>query len=166
MQDLLDNFSLDLFFKQTVLFLIIMFIMIKYAWKPITNALNEREEGIKNALDSAEKARREMENLQADNENLLKEARSEREAMLKEARELKAKIIDDAKTEAKAEANKLISQAQAAIESEKKAAVAELKSQVAGLSIDIAEKVVKKELSNKDKQLKLVESMLEETTLN
>ena len=166
MEQLLENFSLDLFIKLTVLFIILIVLMSKFAWKPITNALNEREESIKNALDSAEKARREMENLQADNENLLKEARAEREAMLKEARELKAKIIDDAKSEAKAEANKLITQAQAAIESEKKAAVAELKSQVAGLSIDIAEKVVKKELSNKDKQLKLVESMLEETTLN
>ncbi len=166
MEQLLENFSLDLFVKQTVLFLLLIFLMVKFAWKPILNALNDREEGIKDAIDSAEKAKREMENLQADNEKLLKEARAEREAMLKEAREVKTKMIEDAKTEAREEANKLIAQAQASIASEKKAAIADLKSQVANLSIDIAEKVVKDELSNKDKQLKLVESMLGEATLN
>lgn len=166
MDQLLENFSLDLFVKQTVLMLIIIFLMVKFAWKPILKALNDREEGIKNALDSAESAKREMENLQADNQKLLKEAREERDAMLKEARELKAKMISDAKEEAQLEANKMITQAQAAIESEKKAAVAELKSQVAGLSVDIAEKVVKSELANKDKQLELVDSLLKEATLN
>lgn len=166
MEQLLENFSLDLFVKQTILFLILIFIMAKYAWKPIMNSLNEREEGIKDALDSAEKARREMENLQADNEKLLKEARAERENLLKEARELKNKMIEDAKEEARAESNKLIDQAKSLIENEKKAAIADLKSQVANLSIDIAEKVVKDELSSKDKQLKLVESMLGEATLN
>lgn len=166
MEQLLENFSLDLFVKQTVLFIILIFIMAKYAWKPIMNSLNEREEGIKDALDSAEKARREMENLQADNEKLLKEARAERENLLKEARELKNKMIEDAKEEARAESNKLIDQAKSLIENEKKAAIADLKSQVANLSIDIAEKVVREELSNKDKQVKLVESMLGEATLN
>lgn len=166
MEQLLENFSLDLFVKQTVLFLILIFIMVKFAWKPILNALNDREEGIKDALASAEDAKREMENLQADNEKLLKEARAEREAMLKEARDLKNKMIEDAKGEAREEASKLIAQAQASIETEKKAAIADLKSQVANLSIDIAEKVVREELSNKDKQLKLVESMLGDATLN
>ncbi|NRA93822.1 MAG: F0F1 ATP synthase subunit B [Psychroserpens sp.] len=166
MEQLLENFSLDLFVKQTVLFLILIFVMVKFAWKPILNALNDREEGIKDALDSAEKAKREMENLQADNQKLLKEARAERETLLKEARDIKNKMIEDAKEEAKAEAGKLIAQAQASIETEKKAAIAELKSQVANLSIDIAEKVVREELSNKDKQIKLVESMLGEATLN
>ena len=166
MEQLLENFSLDLFVKQTVLFLILIFIMVKFAWKPILKALNDREEGIKDALDSAESAKKEMENLQADNQKLLQEARVEREAMLKEAREIKNKMIEDAKDEAKVEAGKLVEQARASIETEKKAAIAELKSQVATLSIDIAEKVVKDELSNKDKQLKLVESMLNEATLN
>ncbi len=166
MEQLLENFSLDLFVKQTVLFLILIFIMVKFAWKPILKALNDREEGIKDAIDSAEKAKREMQNLQADNQKLLNEARVEREAMLKEARDIKNKMIEDAKDEAKAEASKLIAQAQASIETEKKAAIAELKSQVANLSIDIAEKVVREELSNKDKQIKLVESMLGEATLN
>jgi F-type H+-transporting ATPase subunit b len=166
MEKLLGEFSIGLFIWQTVLFLALLFLLRKYAWKPILNAVNEREEGIKKALESADNAKLEMENLQADNQKLLKEARLEREAMLKEARDIKNKMIEDAKGEAKTEANKLIAQAQAAIDTEKKAAIADLKSQVANLSIDIAEKVVREELSNKDKQVKLVESMLGEATLN
>jgi F-type H+-transporting ATPase subunit b len=146
--------------------LALVFLLKKFAWKPILDSVNEREEGIKNALDSAEKAKLEMQNLQADNQKLLKEARAEREAMLKEARDIKNKMIEDAKGEAQEQANKMIAQAQDAIESEKKAAVAELKNQVATLSLDIAEKVVRAELSNKDKQLKLVETMLDEKSLN
>jgi len=166
MEKLLGEFSIGLFFWQTVLFLALLLLLRKFAWKPILNAVNDREEGIKNALDSAEKAKLEMQNLQADNQKLLKEARAEREEMLKEAREIKNKMIDDAKEEAREEAGKLVAQAQATIESEKKAAIAELKSQVANLSIEIAEKVVRDELSNKEKQVKLVESMLGEATLN
>jgi len=166
MEKLLGEFSIGLFFWQTVLFLALLFLLRKFAWKPILNAVNDREEGIKNALDSAEKAKLEMQNLQADNEKLLKQARAEREEMLKEAREIKNKMIDDAKDEAREEANKLVALAQASIQTEKKAAIAELKSQVANLSIEIAEKVVREELSNKDKQVKLVESMLSEATLN
>jgi F-type H+-transporting ATPase subunit b len=166
MDKLLGEFSIGLFFWQTILFLALLFLLRKFAWKPILNAVNDREEGIKTALESAENAKKEMENLQADNQKLLKEARAEREAMLKEAREIKNKMIDDAKEEAKEEAGKLIVAAQASIETEKKAAIAELKSQVANLSIEIAEKVVREELSNKEKQVKLVESMLGEATLN
>ena len=166
MEKLLEEFSLGLFFWQAVLFLALVFLLRKFAWKPILDSVNDREEGIKNALDSAEKAKLEMENLQADNQKLLKEARAERETMLKEARDIKNKMIEEAKDQAKEEANKLIQQAQATIETEKKAAIAELKSQVANLSIDIAEKVVREELSNKDKQIKLVESMLGEAKLN
>ncbi len=166
MEKLLEEFSVGLFFWQTVLFLALLFLLRKYAWKPILNAVNEREEGIKNALDSAENAKREMENLQADNQKLLNEARAERETMLKEARDIKNKMIEEAKDEAKQEANKLISQAQTSIQTEKKAAIADLKSQVANLSIEIAEKVMREELSNKGKQVKLVESMLGEAKLN
>ena len=166
MDKLLNDFSPGLFVVQTILLLLLIFLMVKFAWKPIMNSLNEREEGIKGALDAAEKAKLEMQNLQADNANLLKEARAEREAMLKEAREMKNTMIEDAKTEAQTQANTMIEQAQAAIESEKKAAMAELKSHVAGLSVDIAEKVVRQELSNKDKQLALVESLLGEAKLN
>lgn len=166
MEQLLNDFSPGLFIVQTILFLLLIFLMVKFAWKPILNSLNDREEGIKSALDAAENAKKEMENLNADNERLLKEARIEREALLKEAREMKDKIISDATNEAQEKAGKMIEQAQAAIETEKKSAMAELKSHVAGLSIEIAEKVVREELSNKDKQLKLVEDMLGETTLN
>ncbi|GAA3588153.1 F0F1 ATP synthase subunit B [Flavivirga amylovorans] len=165
MEKLLEEFSLGLFFWQALLFVLLVLLLKKFAWKPILDSVNDREEGIKNALDSAEKAKLEMENLQADNQKLLKEARTERETMLKEARDIKNKMIEDAKGEAQDQANKLIQQAQAAIESEKKAAMAELKNHVAGLSLDIAEKVVRNELSNKDKQLQLVETMLGEKSL-
>jgi len=166
MEKLLEDFSLGLFVWQTVLFVGLLFLLKKYAWGPILGAVNEREAGIKDALNLAEKAKMEMENLQADNQKLLKEARAEREAMLKEARELKSSMIESAKTEAKEEANKLVANAQAAIETEKKAAIADLKSVVAELSISIAETVVREELSDKSKQEKLVESMLKDATLN
>ena len=155
-----------LVFWTAITFLFLLLILRKFAWKPILGAVEDREEGIKSALASAENARKEMENLKADNERILNEARAEREAMLKEAREIKAKMIADAKGEAQTQAAKMIEQAQTAIESEKKAAMVELRNQVASLSVDIAEKVVREELSNKDKQLKLVESMLSEATLN
>ena len=160
METLLNDFSPGLFVVQTILLLGLILLLVKFAWKPILNSLNEREEGISNALESAENARKEMQNLQADNDKLLKEARAEREAMLKEAREIKDKLISDSKAEAKIEGDKIVAQAQAAIESEKKAAMADIKNQVADLSVMIAEKVIKQELSNKDKQLKLVDELL------
>ncbi len=166
MEKLINDFSIGLFFWQSVLFVLLLLLLRKYAWKPILNAVNEREEGIKNALAAAENAKLDMQNLQADNLKMLQEARIEREAMIKEAREIKTKMIADAKEEAKAEANKMIAQAQTAIESEKKSAIADLKNQVASLSVEIAEKVVKSELSNKDKQLELVGKMLKDATLN
>lgn len=158
--------EIGLIFWTTIAFGVLFFVLSKYAWKPILKSVNDRESSIKDALDQAEKARLEMQNLQADNERILKEARSEREAMLKEARELKSKMITDAKDEAQAQATKMIEQAQIAIQGEKKAAMAELKSHVAGLAIDIAEKVVRDELSNKDRQIQLVESMLGDSALN
>jgi len=166
MEKLINEFSIGLFFWQAVVFILLLLLLRKFAWKPILNAVNEREQGIKDALESAERAKLEMANLQADNEKLLQEARAEREAMMKEAREIKVKMISDAKEEAQAEANKTIANAQVAIESEKKAAIAELKNTVAELSIEIAEKVVKSELSNKEKQLELVNSMLKDANLN
>jgi F-type H+-transporting ATPase subunit b len=158
--------DVGLLFWTFISFAVLFFILKKFAWKPIVGTVNDREKSIKEALASAEAAKLEMQNLTADNERILKEARAERELMMKEAREIKVKMIADAKDEAKESADKMIIQAQAAIESEKKAAVAELKSQVASLSIEIAEKVMKSELSDSDKQLKLVEDMLGNTTLN
>ncbi|MDX1270943.1 F0F1 ATP synthase subunit B [Bizionia paragorgiae] len=166
METLLNDFSVGLFFMQAFILLILIVLMRKFAWKPILDALQTREDGIQEALDSAEKAKLEMQNLTASNEKLLQEARLERDGMLKEAREMKDNMIATAKEEAQAQANAMIEQAQIAIEGEKNAAMAELKSHVAGLSLEIAEKVVRQELSNKDKQLALVDSMLADAKLN
>jgi F-type H+-transporting ATPase subunit b len=156
----------SLIFWTTIIFLLLLILLRKFAWKPILGAVRTRETSINDALEAAEKAKLEMQNMHADNEKLLQETRAEREAMMKEARELKAKMITDAKEDAKLEADKMVAQAQAAIVSEKKAAIAELKQQVASLSLDIAEKVVKHELSDSDKQMKLVNEMLGEAKLN
>lgn len=166
MEKLIEEFSIGLFVWQTLLFLLLLYLLAKFAWKPILNAVNEREEGIKNALEEAENARKEMQNLNADNERILKEARIERDGMLKEAREMKEAIISEAKDEAQIQANKVVAQAQATIESEKQAAIADLKNQVAELSVGIAEKVVRAELSEKDKQIALVKEMLKEVTIS
>ena len=166
MEKLINEFSLGLFFWQSLLFIALLLLLRKFAWKPILSAVNEREEGIREALTSAENARKEMQNLNADNEKLVKEARAERDAMMKDAREIKESMLTEAKDEAKAEAGKVIAQAQAAIQSEKQAAVAEIKSQVAELSIGIAEKVVKKELANDKDQSQLIEQLLKEVTIS
>lgn len=158
--------DVGLIFWTFISFAVLFFVLKKFAWKPIVGTVNDREQSIREALASAEAAKKEMENLTADNERILKEARLERETMLKEAREIKAKMIADAEGDAKEKADKLIANAQAAIETEKKAAIAELKNQVAIMSVDIAEKVVRTELSDRDKQLKLVENMLDEAKLN
>ena len=166
MEQLIEEFSLGLFFWQTLLFVALVFLLWKFAWKPILSAVNDREEGIKNALAAAEEAKKEMQNVTADSEKLLQEARAEREVMLKEAREIKDKIVADARDQAQVEGDKLIKQAQATIESEKKAAVADIKNQVADLSLQIAEKVIKEQLSDDKKQIKLVDDMLGDIKLN
>jgi len=166
MEKLINDFSFGLFFWQTLIFLLLIFLLRKFAWKPILDAVNEREEGIKNALLSAENAKKEMQNLKSDNEKLLADARVERDVMLKEAREIKDKIISEAKEDAQVQAGKMIEQAKAAINSEKNAAMTELKNQVSSLSIEIAEKVLREELSNKESQTKLVEKMLGDVKLN
>ena len=166
MEKLINDFSFGLFFWQTIIFIGLIFLLKKFAWKPILDAVNEREDGIKNALLSAENAKKEMQNLQADNQRILQEARLERDTMLKEAREMKEKMIADSKNEAQVQGLKMIEQAKATIESEKNAAVAELKAQVSNLSLEIAEKLLKDELSNKESQVKLVEKMLGDAKLN
>ena len=166
MEKLLNDFSLGLFFWQMVIFVGLIFLLRKFAWKPILDSVNEREEGIKNALLAAENAKKDMQNLKSDNEKLLSDARAERETMLKEAREIKEKMIADAKLEAQSAGEKMISQAKAAITSEKNAAMIDLKNQVSTLSLEIAEKVLRSELSNKESQTKLVEQMLGDAKLN
>jgi F-type H+-transporting ATPase subunit b len=165
MDKLLNDFSFGLFFWQMAILIVLIFLLKKFAWKPILDSLNSREEGIKNALDSADKARKEMQNLNADNEKLLQEARLQRDAMLKEARELKERIVTEASSEAQEKADKIVAQAQITIQNEKNAALADIKNQVAELSIQIAEKVIRKELSSADQQYRLVEEMLEDVTL-
>tara|TARA_B100000683_G_scaffold190386_1_gene183490 strand:+ start:248 stop:748 length:501 start_codon:yes stop_codon:yes gene_type:complete len=166
MEKLLNDFSLGLFVWQTLLFVILVFFLRKYAWKPILNAVEEREEGIKNALDSAEKAKEEMENLNVDNERILAEARLERDNLLKEAREMKNNIINEAKDQANTEADKILTSAKEQINNEKMKAITELKNSVADLSIDMATMVLKSELKDANKQKELVSEALKEAELN
>ena len=165
MEKLISEFSLGLFFWQSLIFMGLLFMLRKFAWKPILDAVNDRETSIKDALASAEAARDEMKNLQSDNQRILKEARAEKESLLKEARATRSELINNAKEEAQEEAQKILSQAQDAIQSEKRAAVKELKEQVGSIAMEIAEKVLQKELENKDRQLELVDQLLQDTKL-
>jgi F-type H+-transporting ATPase subunit b len=166
MEKLISQFSLGLFFWQTLIFVGLIFLLKKYAWKPILSAVNERETSIKDALESAKEARLEMESLQSDNQRILKEARAEKDALLKEARSIRSEMINTAKEEAQSEANKILSQAQEAIQNEKRAAVNELKDQVSSIALDIATKVIQNELESKDKQMQLVSKLLQDSDMN
>lgn len=165
MDSLINDFSFGLFIWMMTIFIGLIFLMKKFAWKPILAALDEREQGIENALAAAEQAKLEMANLEASNAAAVLEAREQRDEMLKEARQIKEKMIADAAGEAQAKADKIIEQAQENIAAEKKAALADIKSQVANLSVDIAEKVTRKELSEKEKQHALIEQLLEEANI-
>jgi F-type H+-transporting ATPase subunit b len=165
MEKLISEFSLGLFFWQSMIFIGLLFLLRKYAWGPILSAVNERETSIKDALASAEAARTEMESLQSDNQRILKEARAEKEAMLKEARSTRAELINTAKEDAQAEADKILTQAQEAIQNEKRAAINELREQVGSIAMDIAEKVLQKELENKDKQVQLIDQLIQDSDL-
>ncbi len=158
--------DIGLIFWTTVSFVILYFILAKYAWKPILGAVNDREKSIKDALSAAEKAKEEMANLKSDNEKILNEAKLQREALLKDAREIKSKIISDAQNEATEKANKLIEAAKTAIDNEKSAAMKELKNTVVDLSLNIAEKLLSKELDNKDKQIKNIKDIIDKSKLN
>jgi F-type H+-transporting ATPase subunit b len=165
MEKLISEFSVGLFFWQTMIFVGLLFLLRKYAWGPILGAVNERETSIKDALASAEAARAEMETLQSDNQRILKEARAEKEALLKEARNTRADLINTAKEEAQEEAQKILAHAQEAIQNEKRAAISELKEQVGSIAMDIAEKVLQKELESKDKQVELIDQLLKDSNL-
>ena len=158
--------DIGLIFWTTISFAILYFILSKFAWKPILGAVNEREKSIKDALSAAEKAKEEMVNLKADNEKILNEAKLQRESLLKEAREIKSKIIADAEIQATEKANRLIDAAKTAIENEKSAAMKELQNTVVDLSFNIAEKLLTKELDNKEKQLENIQDILDKTKLN
>ena len=160
MEKLLDEFSLGLFFWQTLLFVGLLFLLAKYAWKPILSAVEERENTIKDSLEAAEKAKVDMEAVQADNKRILKEARVERDALLAEAKKTSTQIVNEAKEAAQTQADKIAAAAQAAIQQEKNAAINDLKAQVAGLSVDIAQKVLQGELADQKKQEQLVEKLV------
>ena len=162
MEKLLGEFSLGLFFWQTLLFVALLLLLKKFAWKPILDAVNERETSIKDSLSAAEKARDDMEAVQADNKRILKEARAERDALLAEAKTASVQIVNQAKEDAKAVADKITAQAKETIQNEKIAAINELKGQVASLSIDIAEKVLQTELKDKAAQEQLVAQLVSE----
>ncbi|MCU0435027.1 MAG: F0F1 ATP synthase subunit B [Bacteroidia bacterium] len=158
--------DLGLFFWMMVTFLIVLFLLTRFAWKPIMKMIKDREASIDDALKSAEKAKADIASMQADNERLLNEARRERDTMLKEARDMKDAIVAEAKGKAKQEADKLIAAARESIHNEKMAAITELKNQVAQLSIDIAEKMLKRELSAENKQKELIGDLLKDAKLN
>ena len=162
MEKLLSEFSLGLFFWQLLLFVALLLLLKKFAWKPILEAVNERETSIKDSLSAAEKARDEMQAVQADNKRILKEARTERDVLLSEAKKASTQMINQAKEDAKLEADKITAQAQEMIQNEKKAAINDLKTQVTQLSVDIAEKVLQTELKDKAAQDKLVEELVKE----
>lgn len=147
-------------------FLIVLFLLKKFAWKPILKSLDEREKSIQSAIDEAKKAREEMSSLKSDNEKILAQAKAERDGILKEAREIKEKMIIEAKDKAGKEAEKIVAIARENIQNEKMAAITELKNQVAHLSIEIAEKILKQELSEKDKQKSIVKNLLEDVKMN
>ncbi|WP_306549854.1 F0F1 ATP synthase subunit B [Daejeonella sp.] len=155
-----------LFIWSTVTFLILFFLLSKFAWKPIVKALDERERSIEDALSKAEMAKAEMAKLISENEDLLKEARLERDSILKEAKEIKDQIVNDAKDLAKSEGAKLIEKAKIEITNQKLAAMAEIKNQVSSLSIEIAEKVLRKQFEDQGKQQALVNDLLKEVKLN
>lgn len=155
-----------LIFWQLFGFLGLLFILIKFAWKPMLAALDEREGSINSALKAAETARNEMSNLKAENEKLLAEARLERDTILKKAQDASVKMIDDAKNEAVKAGAQMIQNAKAVIETEKKAALADVKNQVAELSLDITEKLLRKNLSDDKSQKDLVDGFIKELKLN
>jgi F-type H+-transporting ATPase subunit b len=158
--------AFGLIFWMFVSFALILFLLKKFAWKPILEMLDEREKTISDALNSAQKAKEEMTALRAGNEKLLQEARNERDILLKEAREAKEMIINEARAKATEASDKILASARENISNEKMAAITELKNYVATLSIEIAEKVLKQELADPNKQKELVQTLLKDTKLN
>ncbi|MEO5944667.1 MAG: F0F1 ATP synthase subunit B [Ferruginibacter sp.] len=147
-------------------FLVVLFILGKYAWPAIVKGLNDREKNIADSIASAEKVKLEMAQLKNDNEALLAQAREERAAMLKEAKDIKDKMINDAKDEAKVQASKIITDAQASINQQKMAAMTDLKNQVGKLVVEVSEKVLRRELANKSDQESFIKQLADEVTLN
>ncbi len=158
--------AVGLIIWQTIVFVLLIILLAKLAWKPIINSLQDRERSIQEALDTAEKARHEMAQLKSDNEKLLNEAREERDRILRQAREVAMKLREDAQAEARKASDKIIEDARAAINIEKEAALKDVKVQVAMFSLEIAEKLMKKNLSGDKAQRELVETYLKDLKVN
>ena len=158
--------GIGMIFWSTLFFLLLLFILGKFAWPAILTAVKARNESIKNALDAADKAKVEMAKLQTDNKKILAEAKAERDAMLKEAKAVKVSLIAEAKEKASEEAKKLVQSAREAIQAEKEAAVSDMKAQIVTLSVDIAEKILRGKLEDSKAQKDLVNKLLNEADLN
>ncbi|MBN9294819.1 MAG: F0F1 ATP synthase subunit B [Flavobacteriia bacterium] len=158
--------NVGLVFWTGLVFVILLVLLTKFAWKPILGMINKREQDIAEALELAKKTRAEMAALQSQNEALLKEAKAERDAIVKDAREVATKMVEEAKSKAKAEADKMIEDARTAIQTEKNAAMADVKSQIADLAVEIAEKIVRTAISDDSKQQELAAKLAGELNLN
>ena len=158
--------GIGLLFWMTLTFIILLILLAKFAWKPILNAVNDREVTIIDALNQAKLAKQEMAQLKEDNERILREARAERDGILKEARDMKDKIVSQAKESAKAEGEKMIEAARQSIQTEKIAAMADIKNQIGTLSVNIAENILREKLNNDGAQNALVENILNKSNLN
>ena len=160
------TFDPGLIIWTTIIFTLLLIVLKKFAWKPILTAVDERNKSIDEALKLAEKAKQEMEQLNADNEKILSEAKKERDVLLKEAREMKEEILNKAKEQANGEADKILQSAKEQINNEKMKAITELKNSVADLSIGIAEKILKSELTDQKRHNDLISSSLKEKEIN
>lgn len=160
------NPSIGLVFWMMCSFLILLLVLRKFAWKPILGSIKKREESIANALNSAKEAEKKLTALKSENEALLAEAKRERDLIIKEAREAREKMIGDAKTAAQEEAARITASARENINNEKMKAITELRNQVANLSVEIAEKILKEKMSDNAKQTEVMENILKEVTLN
>jgi len=158
--------GIGLIFWMTIAFSLLLWILAKFAWKPIMKGLRERENTISDALNEANKAREEMKQLKFSNEQLLKEAKEERDLILRDARKVKESVIENARLKANEEANRIIENAKETINNEKLAAITDMKNQLALLSIEIAEKIIKKELEGKDKQKEFIQRLIDEVKVN
>ncbi|HBR12581.1 F-type H+-transporting ATPase subunit b [Epilithonimonas bovis DSM 19482] len=158
--------SIGNIFWTAVVFILLVVLLKAFAWKPILNAVNQREVTIIDALNQAKLAKLEMAQLKEDNERILREARAERDGILKEAREMKDKIVNEAKDSAKVEGEKMIAAARQSIETEKNAAMADIKNQIGSLSVSIAESILREKLDNNGAQNALVENILNKSNLN
>ena len=158
--------GIGLLFWMTLTFLILLFFLAKFAWKPIMAAINEREVTIVDSLNQAKLAKQEVLNLKAENEIIIREAKVERDNILKEARQIKDRIVGEAKDLAKTEGDKMIEQARQSIQAEKSAAMSEIKNQIGVLSVTIAESILKQKLDNDGAQNALVENILNKSNLN